>query len=454
MSDLRVAILIKNMVAGCFLGSLLLVASVAHATFYFVATNGNDSNGGSEASPFRTIKKGVTVLSAGDTLYVKAGTYNECISSGETSIPNGKSWDNPVTVAAYPGNIVTIQSCGGAAFFWIMDGQDKYLIIDGFIIDGQNKAYHGFKFMRGSRHIRVKNSEIKNSIHSGILVTHKEQDIYGVPADTYHEFINLHVHHNGTDKLDHGFYITTSRNLVEYCDIHHNTNYGGKFYMSMGAGGGGSANYNIFRYNTTHDNGTNSTIQSLGWLLSSGKGNQAYGNIAYNEEVGFAIGSDATDALLYNNIAYNNSLYGIQVFGDWGGSEHAMIYNNTVYNNPLYGIGVRTGANNTIIKNNIVFNNGTKDSSNIWLAPDQSPGTIEENNLRTDPKFVDPLKNDFKLQTGSPAIDSGVTIPEVKVDFFNVKRYQGKAYDIGAIEHALTEDFTPPATPTGFKISQ
>jgi len=126
-----------------------------------------------------------------------------------------------------------------------------------------------------------------------------------------------------------------------------------------------------------------------------------------------------------------------------------MVYNNTVYGNPLYGIAVRDGAENTILKNNIAYNN-RKD--NIWLHPGESPGTIQENNLQTDPKFVDPLQHDFKLQSGSPAIDSGVNIQEVKVDFFGVPRYQGKSYDIGAIEQVLTDDFTPPATPTRLRI--
>jgi parallel beta-helix repeat protein len=162
--------------------------------------------------------------------------------------------------------------------------------------------------------------------------------------------------------------------------------------------------------------------------------------------VGFAIGSDAIGALLYNNIAYNNSLYGIHIYGDWGGSDDALVYNNTVYNNPLYGIGVREGAKNTTIKNNIAYSNGTSSSSNIYLQPNKSPGTFLENNLQTDPKFVDPLDHDFKLQPGSSAIDSGVNIQEVKVDFFGVKRYQGEAYDIGAIEHDLigNSSFPPP----------
>jgi parallel beta-helix repeat protein len=158
------------------------------------------------------------------------------------------------------------------------------------------------------------------------------------------------------------------------------------------------------------------------------------------------IGFDATDAVMYNNIVYNNSTYGINVIGVYGGSEQAKVYNNTVYGNPLYGIAVRDGAKNTILNNNIAYGNGKSNSENIWLQPNGSPGTYVENNLQTDPKFVDPLKQDFKLQSGSPAIDSGMNIQEVKVDFFGVKRYQGEAYDIGAIEHDLigSSSFPPP----------
>ena len=44
-------------------------------TKYYVSTNGNDANSGNSDAPFRTIKKGVSVLSAGDTLIVKSGNY-------------------------------------------------------------------------------------------------------------------------------------------------------------------------------------------------------------------------------------------------------------------------------------------------------------------------------------------------------------------------------------------
>ena len=44
---------------------------------FFVAKNGNDSNPGTEASPKLTIAAGIGLLSASETLIVKAGVYEE-----------------------------------------------------------------------------------------------------------------------------------------------------------------------------------------------------------------------------------------------------------------------------------------------------------------------------------------------------------------------------------------
>ena len=47
--------------------------------------------------------------------------------------------------------------------------------------------------------------------------------------------------------------------------------------------------------------------------------------------------------------------------------------------------------------------------NNIIATPD-SPATIDERgNLVGDPEFVDPSSDDYALENGSPAIDSGVS---------------------------------------------
>ena len=65
--------------------SLSLLAAVlagvpASAATFYVATNGNDAYPGSVDLPFRTVGKGVGALrAAGDTLYIRAGTYASAI---------------------------------------------------------------------------------------------------------------------------------------------------------------------------------------------------------------------------------------------------------------------------------------------------------------------------------------------------------------------------------------
>ncbi len=44
---------------------------------YVVATNGDDDNPGTAASPWLTIAKGLSMLPEGETLYIRAGTYTK-----------------------------------------------------------------------------------------------------------------------------------------------------------------------------------------------------------------------------------------------------------------------------------------------------------------------------------------------------------------------------------------
>jgi len=62
-------------------GLLLLLTLPAEAATYYVATTGDDANSGTLAQPFRTLGQGVSVLRPGDTLYVRAGTYNGVINN-------------------------------------------------------------------------------------------------------------------------------------------------------------------------------------------------------------------------------------------------------------------------------------------------------------------------------------------------------------------------------------
>src|SRR5713101_8675509 len=106
----------------------VLSPRAATAATYYVATTGNDANSGTQAQPFRTIAKGLTVLRTGDTLYLRGGTYAENIDNNNQTIPSGTSWSNAVTLAAYPSETVTIRGYVNLAAPSI-----QYLIMDHLI---------------------------------------------------------------------------------------------------------------------------------------------------------------------------------------------------------------------------------------------------------------------------------------------------------------------------------
>ncbi len=83
--------------------SLLAVnCAVAFSQPYYVATTGSDSNTGTLSSPFRTIAKAVSVVSAGETVYVRGGTYS--LTATVTLSKNGTE-NALISLFAYPGEI-------------------------------------------------------------------------------------------------------------------------------------------------------------------------------------------------------------------------------------------------------------------------------------------------------------------------------------------------------------
>ena len=367
-----------------------VTAAVAsqQGSVYYVATDGDDLNPGTEIQPFRTIKRGISVLEPGDTLYVKSGTYTE---EAIRTYPSGTSWDNPITIMAYPGSTVTLKPDSGSDVLRFI--RCHYIIIDQFVLDGSNVDRNGIKITTEAHHIRIQNSEVMGAPRQGILITND-----GPINSDYNQIINLDVHHNGTTDFDHGLYIATSHNLVDRSSIHNNAGWGAHIYKE---GCDDCANNNIVSNNAIYDN-ARVGARGSGIILSSGNGNLAYNNLVWGNHRGIQVAYGVSDAKVYNNVVYAND-------GD--------------------GIYMYSSSTNAVVRNNIVFQNGGTAIS------DGGSGTIQDHNLvDTDPLFVDASALDFHLQPTSPAIDTGVALSEVPDDFDGVSRPRGDGYDIGAFE--------------------
>jgi hypothetical protein len=394
---------------GVVLSGSLLGVNLGHTATYYVATSGHDANPGTEASPMRTLNEGVTKLHPGDTLYVKSGTYAEALNN---EIPGGTSWSNPVTVAAYPGHSVTLRPKAGTSNILYFAGADRqYIVVDGLILDGTNINDHGILIghagsssIQGAHHIRIKNTEVKNITQNGVDIRR---------GSDFNELLNLRVHNTGLSGVGHGFYIHSHHNVVEQSHIYDNKKCGIQFHHESGP-----VNYNIFRYNQVYNNAQlNQSCKTALWI-GAGSG-----------------------TLAYNNLIWNNQDRGLVIAA---GAFNAKVYHNTIYGNGGYGLYVISGAS-AVIKNNIVYGNGK-------AVYNGSPLSILTNNLTTNPLFVAPASQNFKLQGDSPAINAGVTLSEVKNDYLKVPRPQGGAYDIGAYEYTGSTSSALIAAPMMLRI--
>jgi hypothetical protein len=384
----------------------VLFADVANAATYYVSPSGNDSNPGTQTQPFRTIARGLTVTRAGDTLYIRGGTYSESINSGRQTIPTGTSWTNAPRIAAHPSETVVLSGSYGNGIN-LAASYVQYVIFDGLIVDGG-----GVSIQNGAHHIRFQNGEVRNAMGQGV------QGGYGGTTTTNLELVNMKIHHNGSPvegpsyggRFDHGVYVAIQGLLIDGCDIYENTGYGIQIYDSSGGNSSGT----VIRNTRVHDNHGDGGV-----ILSYGSDIQFYNNVVYNNQTGVGVNY---------------------------GASNVQIYNNTIYNHPNgMGIEVGTGASGTNARNNILYRNGQ-------ALANYSGSTTASSNLTTDPRFADATNGNFALQSSSPAIDAGVTISIVTTDFLGAPRPSGAAYDIGAIEYGSTGSM--PSAPQNLRLLQ
>jgi hypothetical protein len=186
-------------------------------------------------------------------------------------------------------------------------------------------------------------------------------------------------------------------------------------------------------------------------------------------------------SLFRNNLLYNNHASGISLYAIDGahGSSNNQVFNNAIVMAPnsRFVINIPHDSGKApvgnVIKNNILY---TPDNhGSVLIAAKTVSGFQSDHNVVVNQfydnggnslltlrqwqalgydlhsivatpaqLFVDPANNNYALKAGSPAIDAGVTLPQVPTDILGVTRPQGLAYDIGAYE--LVAPSTPPKT--------
>lgn len=416
---------------------------------YYVATEGNDSNVGTEARPFRTIQKGVDTAQSGDMVYVKQGVYHEQVVINDSII-----------VQSYPGEIATLDGQKNLPGPW------NYLLK----LSGDN--------------ISVTNLEVKNSDSAGVGL-----------MGNYNEVSYLNVHHSGST----GIYAAGDHNLIADNTVWWNSD-DNEYGTSSGWGGGialgHGTNYNIARSNTVYNNWGEGILSMRRSEYAIIEQNIVYDNWSVNvygngshvtiqRNLVYATGDtrfyrsgrpatgialcDETEYVSHHKTIINNLVVGCNrafyyfIQQEGAGLKNALIAHNTFANSDLATtFQISAGEHEDVrIENNIFVQDDDLPiavviddpnlgfSRNLWSkAPPTAAADYNQiignphltKSGLTGPGLLTP--DWFRLLPGSPAIDTGIILSQVPCDFDGVTRPQGAGYDIGAYESPYSTKVT------------
>lgn len=403
-------------------------------TGYFVAaTGGSDARScataSNSATPLATVNKGLTCLVAGDTLWLRGGTYAEMVHSGNVTVPSGTSWSSKIRIAAYPGETPILAPNGTAFVVYLGSSYSpKYIEWDGIKFDGSNVQSYTFKIEAGisggvvydAHHIRIQNCELVGPT-SPLAGNGSNLIIYnGVGNETGasdNEILNNTIHGGGhaNANQDHGIYFATSRNVIDGNTVYAAAGFGIQLWND-------NANLGLISSNPTDNIIRNNIVRDS--IVGSGGGG------------GIVLGTD-TRTLVYNNRVYRivkgGFNAGILIYNSRGG---ALVFNNLVYGGAGYGIWVDASSPTPTLRNNISYLNPNGDYVNN--GPSTTAGTNlcgSGCNINGIPSFVSTATSDFHLNVGSLGVNTGATLSTYfTTDTAGTPRPQGSAWDIGPYE--------------------
>lgn len=421
---------------------------------YYVDPSGSNSGPGTESQPWRTIQKAADTMVAGDTVYIKTGTYRERVVPQHSG-----SAGNYIVYAAYPGSTVTIDGANITVpdYRGLFDITDRdYIRISGLrIVNAGPGPYSAGILVRQGRHIIIEDNYIYNTSDSGIGVWYSEDVIID----------NNEVEEACYDKSNES--ITVCR--TDGFEIKHNLVHHG-FKEGIDAKDG-SRNGKIYGNHVHHMESVNIYVDAYG---THAYNIEVFNNIVHDSPTGLALASEQGGLLenvkVYNNVSYSNlvGLYMWDCCGDSTPIQNVQIVNNTFYDNGRNSWGGGILLENPEAEDVIVRNNICSENFYFQICAQDVPSqnyTVDHNLIdgfrgnegeiygddyvEGDPRFIDPVGADFHLQGDSPAIDNGSSQNAPSNDFDGQQRPVGAGYDIGADEYtastvlSLYKDATP-----------
>jgi parallel beta-helix repeat protein len=440
--------------------SFALFAAEGKAATYYVSTGGNDANNGALSTPFRTISHGASLAQPGDTVYVRAGVYNDLvrISSKGTSTAH-------VGIRAYPGELPVIDGTGTAASTdLVVFSNAQYVDFSGFEV--RNSTHIGICVYPGS-FLTISGNNVHGSVRNGIWAGYSS---FGTTSDLTISGNTVwnNVLENQNRTMTGGWAQAIGTQSANRVTISGNTvyqNYGEGIAYVLSDGGTIKNNtvYDNYSVEIYLDNAQTTTVDSN---LAYTTGNSAYYRSGYPASgIGTANESYSTSnplntLTIVNNIVLN-SKYGFYYSNEanGGGLQNVTVANNTFYKGAVDLLWIASAAHaNSVFENNVFYQvgnvmtnvagSGVAYRNNNWYGG--TAGTAAgSGDVLADPRLANAgglTAPDYKITVGSPAVAAGLTLSNVTLDYFGAPRTAG--YDLGAHQLGSTNvDTTAPSVP-------
>ncbi|HEY1613938.1 MAG TPA: right-handed parallel beta-helix repeat-containing protein [Rhizomicrobium sp.] len=396
--------------------AITLLAQAPSGTTYYVATNGNDGNSGSQAAPWLTIQHAADTVAAGDTVLVRGGVYNEHVGFSAS----GDSAHGIITFANYPGETAVIDGTG----LDIPHGQFGLFTF----ADISNVVAEGFE-LRNYKTTKL------NEVPIGIYVTGAGRGL---------EIVNNHIHNIetraktnpnqcGSDAFGLTVYGTRAPQAIQSLAIAGNE----IDHLKTGCSETLSLDGNVRKFavlnNRVHDD-DNIAIGAIGFERVShvekydqardgmirgntvynitSYGNPDYGrqyaadgiyvdggrniiieqNLIHHSDLGIELASEHSSHVssyvtARNNVIYAGNSAGVSIGGygrKRGGTDHCIVINNTLYGNDTKKTGsgefqVQYYATNNLFENNIAYATPQALMVNDFTDSSANPATVDYN---------------------------------------------------------------------------
>ena len=358
---------------------------------YHVSTNGNDANDGrTKDNAFTSIQKAIQSASAGDVVYVHAGTYQENIIVDKAIFLIGENPETTIIQGSKTGDVVTISSNdvllssfsiidSGTAYISPFDGGDaavklehvQNVIVSNIYVTDSTLGI----FLNYSDHNTLeKNTTLKN-FYEGVYLRYSNNNLVQKSTSNQNGGHGGYYVVNGSenhivnnvcdDNPDHGIKLQrqSNNNLVEYNRCTGNVQSGIFLVDSY---------HNIIRNNDFIKNCAGAFIRLSDFNLIEE-------NNFHENENGITLDFASFENIIRNNTTTNN----------WGGisirysSNRNLITGNTVTSNNSPGIEIKYSSENEVSKN-LITENGEGLTfvcgDPIHIAPDVESVTWEQFN--------------------------------------------------------------------------